>query len=311
MSILKSSGKYEYLTDHDPKLLELALKLHRERPDLQKAFPDVDSPGFLRWLNVDAYMAYDYVREFYPDIPPIEGMNVTSAGGVGGFLEGGFESFHMIHSAARRQGKALRSFDRVLDFGCGFGRTLRYWPAHADHVELHGCDVNREGVEWCKGALDFAKFETTSPHPRLPYADGMFDLIWANSIFSHLEENNHKEWLEELARISRENALLILTTHGPESLGMVLSDADRCANVGLTPAQAQGAKLRLDKTGYAFCRQPGMTNPDLYGMTFITPEYVKENWTREFDVVEHEPLGLQGWQDFVVVKPRPMRLRRA
>lgn len=42
-----------------------------------------------------------------------------------------------------------------------------------------------------------------------------------------------------------------------------------------------------------------------YGNAFIHPEYIRRNWVGEkFELMEHIPGGMRGWQDIVVLRRR-------
>src|SRR3954463_7573345 len=61
----------------------------------------------------------------------------------------------------RREIEALLGEDwswkdrRVLDFGCGAGRTLRHFvpEAKAGETEVGGCDTARSSIEWLRAPL--------------------------------------------------------------------------------------------------------------------------------------------------------------
>src|SRR5438046_4653721 len=81
---------------------------------------------------------------------------------------------------------------RVLDFGCGCGRTVRWLVG--DGAEIHGIDVDREAIEWCKKHLNGARFLANAPEPPLPYPNGHFDAIYCLSVFTHLDETMQDQW---------------------------------------------------------------------------------------------------------------------
>lgn len=104
---------------------------------------------------------------------------------------------------------------RVLDFGCGAGRTLRHFLGEAAVAEIHGCEIDAASVDWLETNLSpplhvFRNEET----PPLPLAGDSFDLIWAISVFTHLTDH-WAGWLLELHRLLREDGLLIATILGP------------------------------------------------------------------------------------------------
>ena len=50
--------------------------------------------------------------------------------------------------------------------------------------------------------------------PPLPYVDNSFDIIYGISIFTHLPEDLHYKWFNELVRITKINGIIFLTLHG-------------------------------------------------------------------------------------------------
>jgi SAM-dependent methyltransferase len=100
---------------------------------------------------------------------------------------------------------------RVLDFGCGAGRTLRQFLAEADHAEFYGCDIDGPSVAWVDHHLSppFHVFQN-SEAPSLPQPDDFFDLAYALSVFTHVADE-WPGWLLELHRVLKPNGLLIAT----------------------------------------------------------------------------------------------------
>jgi SAM-dependent methyltransferase len=109
---------------------------------------------------------------------------------------------------------------RVLDFGCGSGRTSRHWQR-----PIYGIDINPRLIRWCQQNLP-GDYAVTDPEPPTNYPDQAFDLVYAVSVFTHLTVERQSRWLAEFARIIRPEGLLLLTTHG-----------DRLAAGALTSAQ--------------------------------------------------------------------------
>jgi SAM-dependent methyltransferase len=103
---------------------------------------------------------------------------------------------------------------RVLDFGCGAGRTLRHFLDEAEHGELWGADIDEPSIEWLRAnlcpPLHAWKCATWPP---LGLEHVSFDLIWAISVFTHLTHNSIP-WLLELHRLLRPEGLLIATYMG-------------------------------------------------------------------------------------------------
>ncbi len=105
---------------------------------------------------------------------------------------------------------------RLLDFGCGAGRTLRHFLGEADSAEIWGCDIDEESIAWLERnlcpPLNVLRNEAA---PGLPFEDGHFELIWAVSVFTHLGNDAWAAWMLELHRLLADDGILIATTIGP------------------------------------------------------------------------------------------------
>jgi SAM-dependent methyltransferase len=98
----------------------------------------------------------------------------------------------------------------ILEMGVGLGRLIiHYLPFEAN---LYGCDVTPEAVAWTRSKLGHrVKIEHTAAEPPLPYADGLFDFVYANSVFTHVPCFLMERWAAELQRIIRPGGMLIFS----------------------------------------------------------------------------------------------------
>lgn len=99
---------------------------------------------------------------------------------------------------------------RALDFGCGCGRTLTWLIRQFPHVDWHGCDVDREAIEWCRGNLP-GTFAVNGPLPPLPFESESLDLVVGVSVFTHLDEEFQRAWVPELCRVLKTGGILLLS----------------------------------------------------------------------------------------------------
>jgi len=110
--------------------------------------------------------------------------------------------------------------ERVLDLGCGVGRTAvaltRFLGPRGSY---EGIDIVKPGIEWCQGHITprFPNFRFTHADVynrhynaagreqvagfRLPYADGEFDLVVLTSIYTHLVPRDGRAYLREIHRV--------------------------------------------------------------------------------------------------------------
>ncbi|RYD53591.1 MAG: class I SAM-dependent methyltransferase [Sphingobacteriales bacterium] len=102
----------------------------------------------------------------------------------------------------------------ILDWGCGPGRVIRHFPALLPDTRCYGSDYNPAYVRWCAANLPEIHFEPNGLTPPLPFADQQFALVYALSIFTHLSEENHFLWMQEILRVLEVGGLFYFTTHG-------------------------------------------------------------------------------------------------
>ena len=132
---------------------------------------------------------------------------------AGLFLEVGSRLCDSIQEAAAGFAAPVAEMRAILDFGCGCGRVARHWAA-VEGPEVHGCDYNPDLVAWCRANLPHLRATGNQLAPPAPYASGSFDLIYALSVFSHLDEGRQRAWLAEFERLLRPRGLLVLSVLG-------------------------------------------------------------------------------------------------
>jgi SAM-dependent methyltransferase len=159
-----------------------------------------------------------------PPLPPSHLMHLVAASeDVSWFLDGGKQAASSLRAILATNGVALESLESILDFGCGAGRVLRHWEGLRGPA-LHGTDYNPTLIAWCEQNLPFVRFQLNGLGGGLGYEDEAFDLIYALSVFTHLDEPLQFFWIRELARILRPGGYLFITTHGEHYLPQLGAD---------------------------------------------------------------------------------------
>jgi SAM-dependent methyltransferase len=207
---------------------------------------------------------------------------------VRAFVRAGERAKGRLEAALDSCDLPLDSFTRILDFGCGCGRVLRWLEPIAEGREIHGTDVDRKAVEWCAANIPFARFRVNGPLPPLPYGDGAFDLVYSISVLTHLDEERQVRWLEELRRVTAPGGIVVVTVMGD----------------GILPELREDERHAVRERGMVFIRTGrwrGMF-PDWYQVTVHRPDYARELFSRFFELVAYLPGGLSEQQDFAVLR---------
>lgn len=166
---------------------------------------------------------------------------------------------------------------RLLDFGCGAGRTLRHFLGEAESGEVWGTDIDGPSIEWLQRNLCPPLHATRCEvDPPLPFADGHFDFAWAISLFTHLSGNS-ADWLLELHRVLRPGGLLMATYMGKynsEAIAGEEWDEDRVV------------------MNLLFHNRPW---DDGGPMVLMSDWWVDEHWGRAFEILARFDLHGQTW----------------
>lgn len=162
---------------------------------------------------------------------------------------------------------------RVLDFGCGAGRTLRHFSAETAEAQVWGCDMDEPSIRWLEGHLcpPFQVF-LNNEDPPLDQPSSSFDLIWGISVFTHLTDS-WSAWLVELHRVLNTDGLLYLTFMGSGMSEIITGEPWDEAKIG----------MNVLKYGQSW---------DLGGpMVMHSPWWIEEHWGRGFEIVSLTPEG--------------------
>jgi SAM-dependent methyltransferase len=121
------------------------------------------------------------------------------------------------------------AYDAVFDFGCGCGRVARRLMLQRPRPRRYvGIDLHAGMIEWCRANLAPHAPEFTFLHhdvhnfhfnpgpdkPReapFPVEDGAFSLVNADSVFTHLTQEQAAHYLGEVARVLRPDGVLNAT----------------------------------------------------------------------------------------------------
>jgi SAM-dependent methyltransferase len=266
------------------------------------------------WLHLHGASRCPFLRQHLPSLPsePLQRSITTQAGASA--LAGGFHHYTLLKGLyEQHQQRPLAPSDRVLDFGCGWGRIIRFFLKDIDPDNLLGVDISDAAINACRDTNRWCRFDQTPVLPPSDLPGTSFDLVYAYSVFSHLSEEAHLAWLKEFKRILKPGGLLLLTTlpRGFIEVAAVLAEQDP---ESLQPWQRQAAAAfsPADEwlTAYdegRFCYTPLQATPH-FGFSCIPERYVRGVWRRHLNVLDYLPTDSPGQvQDVIVCAKRQGR----
>lgn len=105
--------------------------------------------------------------------------------------------------------------DRILDFACGYGRSLRFTIQDFGADRVWGSDILPGAVRHIGDQLGaHAVPSAGQPEDLDPELDGPFDVIFVSSLFTHLPERTFGRWLRALYERLEPSGLLAFSVHG-------------------------------------------------------------------------------------------------
>lgn len=189
-----------------------------------------------------------------------------------------------------------QSYHEVLDLPCGHGRVMRWLQARFPHAHLTGCDLNRDGVDFCRDQFGAVSMYSQTDLAALPF-DRQFDLVWCGSLLTHLPINAAVAALEALIKWTIEDGIIVFSTQG-RYLASVLArgEGDFADN---TDTVALLENFHRDGVAY----QPYYDDlAGSYGLTLMAPEWLTGVLQRHPEVILRAYLE-QAWgvQDVVIL----------
>jgi SAM-dependent methyltransferase len=229
-------------------------------------------------------------------LPPVElanrvGRLVGSDGSYEGYETVGRQLRHVVVSALPPDW-AWRG-KRVLDFGCGAGRTLRHFIGEAEEAEFWGCDIDAASIDWLNSNLNpplhgFVNDE----QPPLAQPGNSYDLIYAFSVFTHITDE-WSAWLLELHRLLTSDGLLIASFLGEGMSESIAGEPWEEDRIGMNVLKAdQGWELG---------------GP----MVMMSPWWIRGHWGRAFEILRLNPGSAPGKHGMVLARPRSRAPSRA
>jgi SAM-dependent methyltransferase len=197
----------------------------------------------------------------------------------------------LIHEALAKADKTLADVDRWLDFGCGYGRVLRFLTQEVPPDRVVASDVIKEAVDFCRSEFGVAGIYSGRDLDAVRL--GSYDFIYAISVITHLNERNSATFLQLIGEALNPGGIALFTTHGEWSLE---HPGEYGPEYELRSAEiAEAVKAR----GIAYVRYPFVC--DDYGMTWHSRSYIERQIAElhggRLVPVFFRPEGLDGHQD--------------
>jgi SAM-dependent methyltransferase len=158
----------------------------------------------------------------------------------------------------------------ILDFPCGHGRVLRHLKSAFPLASLTACDLVHDGVDFCARTFGATPCYSSEDPTKVTLNRDAFDLIWVGSLFTHLDAERWRAFLELFAAALRPGGLLIFTTHGHFVYDRMRGIEDPF-NYGLSYWRDTLVQYQYERHGFGYAHYPGA---NAYGISLSAPSWV-------------------------------------
>ncbi len=183
------------------------------------------SPKLRRYLRMLYYLPLDIYEKITGKRGPLTPPRGKIFIGSGDFIRQGKKlSEHLI-----KYGR-LNPENRVLDVGCGIGRTaIPLTQILNEKGSYEGFDVVRSGIKWCRKKISTHYPNFNFKHINLkndlynlstceeaknfvfPYNDDEFDLVFLFSVFTHMLPGDVDNYIKQISRVLKNGGVCIAT----------------------------------------------------------------------------------------------------
>ncbi|MFC1665853.1 class I SAM-dependent methyltransferase [Pseudomonadota bacterium] len=309
---------WEPIRDYrDPYYKNRFLKLVGDPSSLQKLSP-LDfyrscSDEYFYWLIGRSGELGINLNGWIPPLP-LPYMQKGWTGKVGKeTMREAFLFYRIVKQLTQKYAQPIDENTKVLDFGCGWGRVIRFFLKDVAAINLYGCDCFSDGLQAASEHIRGPNFVLNDTEPPLPYDDNSFDLIYLYSVFSHLSELAHMSWLDEFQRVLKPGGVLVATTRPREMIKIWSQDhrKDLMLHPGAQqPFQDTEHFLKEYDRG-SFCHSAsggdGPLSSSFYGESCIPKDYVLTHWSDKFTLKEYRLTDGQCNQNIICCKAKKDR----
>lgn len=166
----------------------------------------------------------------------------------------------------------------LLDFGCGHGRVARWLAAEYPQARRVFSDIDEEAWRFCATEFGHDGFTSVADFSQLTIPDH-YDLIWAGSVFTHLDWRRCELLADKLISALAPGGVLVATFRGKGCLDRMLAKPEQFNMNGYYDQLFED----YERTGFGYMDYRGFEN---WGQNLFRHDRIAEI-VRRADIVEH------------------------
>src|SRR2546421_5896257 len=140
-----------------------------------RLFGGVDDETW-KWVNLEGPSLCPFLARYLPTLPD-ERFQVEFVGVSGPeAVTTGAEIHDLFKRLYEQHAGPLLPSHRVLDFGCGWGRVIRFFLKEIEPDNLYGIDFNEQAIAACQATNRWCRFLRTAETPPTDFESDSIEL---------------------------------------------------------------------------------------------------------------------------------------
>lgn len=249
---------------------------------IYEIFHDIPTDDLWGVLLTREYHSYPAIRSVLPDLPSADLQRKWCGNSGTELAKQSLQFYKKVIEAFVKANRQPLSSVKILDFGCGWGRLIRYFAKDVPEHRLCGCDPDGMMVDLCRQLHVPGTFMCSDYRPAsLPFED-QFDLIYAYSVFTHLSEKTHWECLKAIHASLASDGVVILTVRPRSFIDIKGIELSRVSD-----QDSRDMARRFDEGQFIFhpYKLAPIEGEITYGEAIVPYSYIALNWSKLFHLV--------------------------
>jgi SAM-dependent methyltransferase len=247
----------------------------------------------------------------FPKFPPAELQSMTVGSANEDALQEAYNFYKEVKEQAVRLGNPIGLDSKILDFGCSWGRYLRFFWRDTYAKNLLGVDIDPDVLKISADLKVPGVLSRIDPRGDLPFESSSLSHAFSYSVFTHLPENISLHWIKEIARVLKPGGVFVFTVEPPRFIDFVADipvNAESAWHRGLRAALGNPDEARRKAARGELVYLPtgggDYRAADVYGDAVIPESYARTKWSEYFEVAEYIDEPNRFWQAVVVARRR-------
>lgn len=253
-----------------------------------KYYENMKSVPFDEWVSGlrREKQLYDWCAAL-PSLPDENFQRRFVGRAYGDAMQQAIDAVELFKVLINRVGNKFGDNDRVVDFGCGWGRISQTLYRYFKPCNIISADIQHDAIDFCrKSGLATKLYHVINQNLDM-IEDGSIHHIFAFSVFSHLNEELANKWIMEFYRILKPGGSVAITTRHisflrhVEYLKTLPKEKIPPHAIGLIEAFSNSEKAVADFNDGCFVYRdyPRLSKVGVgYGEAIIPEYYVEKYW---------------------------------